>query len=145
MCVLCTHSKPSAAQRKGCSWSTALCRRALDCPAGPGEHGKSLPALLATGGVPGTLSPPGCPQGTIPLLSSKIQVSSSITEHHSPPSFLGFPQAEPAALQGAHPSLTHPTSEIRVLQLIRKYLHYTTVRPHVFPSYPVFFLKYTIR
>lgn len=38
MCVLCTHSKPSAAQRKGCSWSTALCRRALDCPAGPGEQ-----------------------------------------------------------------------------------------------------------
>lgn len=138
---------PSPQQPKGKGAAEALpcAGEPLTALQDQGSTESPLPALLAAGGVPDTPSPPGCPQGTTPLLSSKIQVSSSITEHHSPPSFLGFPQAEPVALQGAHPSLTYPTSEIRVLQLIRKYLHYTTVRPHFSPSYPVFFLKYTIR
>lgn len=103
-------SSKERVQLQHCPWP-ALLHSTQD----QGSMESPLPALLAAE----VLSPPRFPQGTTHLLSFKIQVGGSITEHKSPPSFLGCPQAEPVALQGSHPSLTHATSEIRVLELIR--------------------------
>lgn len=73
-------------QLQHCPWP-ALLHSTQD----QGSMESPLPALMAAE----VLSPPGCPQGTTHLLSFKIQVSGSITEHNRPPSFLGCPQAEP--------------------------------------------------
>lgn len=106
--------------------------------AGPGERGRSPASSAGCWGVLSTPSPPppGTPGRRGPFTCCPSQLRSAVASPGATvlPRFWVSSQARPAALQGSHPSLKRPASEVMSPQQKWKHLHRHTARPRIPPK-----------
>ena len=90
-----------------------------------------LPALLGAEGSLVHCCRLDAHRGPLICCPSKLRSVVASLSTTALPHFWVSSQAGPAALQGSHPSLNCPVSEVIFPQLKWKHLHYHTARPHI--------------